>query len=1167
MILYFADRQMRVLGHASTNLPKGYVISEDVKTEDVETGVATFSCYVGFTDATRATLEEMTNAGNYLLRSNGGENEFYTIIDTEIDTKNKEIYIYAEDAGLDLLNEIADEFEAAESHNAEWYINKYIIDSGFEIGINEIPADSVRKLKWEGEETVTARLASIATQFGGYEISFSFDIKGLEITHKYINIQKERGQDTGVQLRLNRDIDRIVTSKSVANLATAFVCEGGVPDDAEEPITLKGYKYDDGDFYVDDNGKLKSRKAVEKWSRYVWNKEPNQLSGYEGHIVRPYSYNTTDQKTLCSHAITELKKVCDMEINYEIDINRLPEGVKIGDRVNIIDDAGEMYISTRVLKLEASVVNQKYEATLGEHLIKTSGISQKVAALAEEFAKTSQSAARALEVASSVHAIATTAQEQAAKAVQNVQAATKAAEDATAAANTATESAATAEAKALAAQAAVDKVEKSVSAMVATVEEAKAAAANAHKAAEDATAKADEAKTAASNADTKADKAKTSAEEANSAAKEAKIVSAGAVASADIAKTNAKEAIDTANAAKVDAEQAERDLAAFGESLETVTNTMHTDYARKTELTETTAHLQSQISRNSAGLSSTVTMLKTVDETANDAREKANAAEIAADDAQEKANAAKTAADQAQSEANTAKAAAESAQTEAETARAAADAARLIADNAQADLEAARIELATISARADATAEEIEAAQAAVNAAQSASNIAQANVATALQTATTAQERASDAVLEATNAQMVADAAKVDADNAQALADKFYSDWESANAEADTAETLAGLAKSTAEEAQAIAEGAQATANTAANTANEAQLLADEARANAEAAQKTAETAASTAAQAQINLDNAKARLAEVLADAEATEADIAAAQTDVETAQAAANQAEASATAAQTAAKNAQANAEVAQAEATEALTEAQTAQAAADEAKAAAEEAQAAVDGLAVRVTKTESKITQTAKDLTLRVTETEDETTTNSERITNAESILQLLSNAISMLVTDEHGTTLLEQTSEGWSFNMKSIQDNVESASEQLGALTEGLGSTQAAVDVLNSAVADLGELAAYVRIGEYTYTDESGNQQTEPSIDLGGGGTGFKLKITNTRILFTDGSTELVSINSKDKSLDIGTAKIKRELQIENETVETNGVWVWKQRSNGNLGLMWKEVNS
>ena len=106
MILYFANRKMEILGHATTNLPEGFVITEDTKIEEIDTGVATFSCRVGFTKENRRTLEAMAEVGNYLLRSNGDENEFYTIIDAEIDTKNQDIYVYAEDAGLDLINEI-----------------------------------------------------------------------------------------------------------------------------------------------------------------------------------------------------------------------------------------------------------------------------------------------------------------------------------------------------------------------------------------------------------------------------------------------------------------------------------------------------------------------------------------------------------------------------------------------------------------------------------------------------------------------------------------------------------------------------------------------------------------------------------------------------------------------------------------------------------------------------------------------------------------------------------------------------------------------------------------------------------------------------------------------------------------------------------------------------
>lgn len=391
MILYFANRKMQILGHASTNLPDGLVVIDDLKTEDVDSGVSTFSCTIGYTDKNRRLVETMMAAGNYILRSHNGENEFYTILDYESYTKDQTVTVYAEDAGLDLLNEIVGAFEADASHNADWYINNCIVDTGFEIGINEIPSSSVRKLSWESESTATARLASIATQFGGYEISFSFEIEGMEVAKKLINFHEKRGKNDAAQLRLNKEIDSVRTTQSVANLATAFRCTGGTPEDSETPITLAGYKYDDGDFWVGTDGVLRSRNAQQKWSRYIWNKEPGLVGGaYEGHIARWYSYDTLDQATLCSHAIAELKKVCDAEVNYEVEISYLPPNVKIGDRINIVDRLGELYLSSRILYLETSVTGDTQKATLGEHLIKDSGINGKVAEMAEQMSSLSK---------------------------------------------------------------------------------------------------------------------------------------------------------------------------------------------------------------------------------------------------------------------------------------------------------------------------------------------------------------------------------------------------------------------------------------------------------------------------------------------------------------------------------------------------------------------------------------------------------------------------------------------------------------------------------------------------------------------------------------------------------------------------------------------------------
>lgn len=92
------------------------------------------------------------------------------------------------------------------------------------------------------------------------------------------------------------------------------------------------------------------------------------------------------------------------------------------------------------------------------------------------------------------------------------------------------------------------------------------------------------------------------------------------------------------------------------------------------------------------------------------------------------------------------------------------------------------------------------------------------------------------------------------------------------------------------------------------------------------------------------------------------------------------------------------------------------------------------------------------------------------------------------------------------------------------------------------------LADLGLIGEYVKIGTY---------EGEPCIELGELDSDFKLVITNTRIMFMEGTSVPAYISNQ--SLFIRKAVIEEELQ--------QGGFVWKVRSNGNMGLVWKGVNN
>ena len=379
MILYFADRHMNILGQASTELPKGLYVSDDLKTEEVEAGVATLEFTLNYTDDTRRDATQYSTVGNYILRKNGDEQEFYTIITSEENIFKQEVEIYAEDAGMDLLNETVGEYKADKAYPASYYVEKFSDDSGFEVGINEV-SNYNRKLSWEGETTASERILSVATQFDA-EVSYTFEIDRLKIKHKYINLHKKRGVDQGRELRINREVKNIIVKSSVEDLATALSVTGGYPEDSETPINLKGYKYDDGDIYLS-GSTIYSRSAVAKWSRYL-----SEKGNGTGHIVQAYTYDTLSQSELCNRAVSKLKKIYDAAVSYEVELAYLPDGIKIGDTENIVDDAGELYLSARIMKLESSICNDEYTATLGEYKLKASGISEKMENLAAQFEK------------------------------------------------------------------------------------------------------------------------------------------------------------------------------------------------------------------------------------------------------------------------------------------------------------------------------------------------------------------------------------------------------------------------------------------------------------------------------------------------------------------------------------------------------------------------------------------------------------------------------------------------------------------------------------------------------------------------------------------------------------------------------------------------------------
>ena len=126
---------------------------------------------------------------------------------------------------------------------------------------------------------------------------------------------------------------------------------------------------------------------------------------------------------------------------------------------------------------------------------------------------------------------------------------------------------------------------------------------------------------------------------------------------------------------------------------------------------------------------------------------------------------------------------------------------------------------------------------------------------------------------------------------------------------------------------------------------------------------------------------------------------------------------------------------------------------------------------------------------------------------------------------------------------------SISDN----SEQVDKLGEDLKSSNEQIDILNTKVTTLLGPAAYIREG--TVVDAEGG--TKPCLELGKEGSDFKVRITNEEIQFID--KQSIPAYISNQKLMIEKAQVDNELRF--------GNFVWKERNNGNMGLVWEGVNS
>lgn len=261
-----------------------------------------------------------------------------------------EYQVEARSLSLEALREVRSSYKASRNMTFKEYIDVFDPEHSLRLNVNTI-SDRSRKLEWTGEDTILARILSLATKFDA-EIEFETELNddySLKEFRLNVHALNELGKDrTGIPFRISNSQLKLIKFKSSIDEFYSAIRGTG-----KDGLTISGLDkkvYDDEKkllFYTS-GGTIYAPQARDKFIS-ITNKKTS-----EGYIVREFDNTEHETKeALYAYMLGELKKHCEPQIDYTIDgyID-----ADVNDKVLLIDDK----YTTDDLMLTARVNKQKW---------------------------------------------------------------------------------------------------------------------------------------------------------------------------------------------------------------------------------------------------------------------------------------------------------------------------------------------------------------------------------------------------------------------------------------------------------------------------------------------------------------------------------------------------------------------------------------------------------------------------------------------------------------------------------------------------------------------------------------------------------------------------------------------------------------------------------------
>lgn len=281
--------------------------------------------------------------------------DYWTTVTSVSRESEYEYQVEARSLSLEALREVRSSYKASRNMTFEEYLNVFDPEHSIRLNVNTI-SDRSRKLEWTGEDTILARILSLATKFDA-EIEFETELNddySLKEFRLNVHALNELGKDrTGMPFRISNSQLKLIKFKSSIDEFYSAIRGTG-----KDGLTISGLDkkvYDDEKkllFYTS-GGTIYAPQARDKFIS-ITNKKTS-----DGYIVREFD-NTehATKEALYAYMLGELKKHCEPQIDYTIDgyID-----ADVNDKVLLIDDkytTDDLMLTARVTKQKWSLIDK-----------------------------------------------------------------------------------------------------------------------------------------------------------------------------------------------------------------------------------------------------------------------------------------------------------------------------------------------------------------------------------------------------------------------------------------------------------------------------------------------------------------------------------------------------------------------------------------------------------------------------------------------------------------------------------------------------------------------------------------------------------------------------------------------------------------------------------------